>query len=524
MNKRKILVALVLSLMVTGCESSRHRKIVETPREGFATLVDIKDIRDNQAEATKILGILEMSDYRKISDVLEITEGEVYEENKSISLEASRVLLSGVYSKSQALSEDDFNNIKAYLRGMVGDNRISNPSIVSVGNDEVTIEYSIEVCPENGESVVEAEGKEVSVETLEGTYIEGSDLGAASIENVPVDSMCNKLDTDTESKKGKVELKYIIQRYWGEESEDKVYRGKTRVRTVYVSEIDIEAGSGYANRNRKTIPKDIKTAMEIALSKVDRSIMNIDGIKELKGEKVKEKYESASMGYFLSLNSNLEFLKSTVKRILEREGNSYLVEVEKISRVGVKGKETALGRHRAYVRMVLNDSGWFDIISNQDVSYRIIEDIRKPDNKANFFDRFAIEKSNEMGESKREEIQSLLEELYLACEAKKLRVSDGDVIEYNGKVVHRGMYDLFNVEGTLELEIIQSTLREPLIKGEVVSIRGEIENILASTLQAEVMVKEVIEYKDKEELLMDVYYVIEKEKGVWSIVERRELE
>jgi len=258
-----------------------------------------------------------------------------------------------------------------------------------------------------------------------------------------------------------------------------------------------------------TIPNFIKTELDKIVERLDRAINNRD-ITALMSREIVEDAGLATLQGLYGANSQIVHLVSKVKRVMARDNNTYLVEIERTV------EDTAKGTN---VTSVYLDT-YYAVIRQVDLKFKINDMVlmsrelrRTPEpnpDSATYRRLVALNLAGPISEKNKAGIKSTLQKLYTASTQRTLS----------------GMYETFNSNRELlseeRLEYINSKLRGYLIAQgtkQPAVMTGKVTTWIGGyDTQAELVTQELIEYTGLDKgLVLECYYLMSNYGTEWVI-------
>jgi len=273
--------------------------------------------------------------------------------------------------------------------------------------------------------------------------------------------------------------------------------------------------NSYVNNNNinglseVTVPEFIRTELEKLVERLDRAINNRD-IAALMGREI---VEDAGMGMLQGMygaNSQIVSLVSNINKILARDNNIYLVELERTVEDCAKGiGVTAVYEDRYY--LVIRQDDLLFKINDMVLMSRELKRVPEPNpDNASYRRLVALNLAGPISEQNKLGIKATLEGLYQASTDRKLD----------------GMYGSFNTNLELlseeRLEYLNSKLRGYLVaKGvnQPAVMSGKVTTWIGGyDTQAEVTTQELIEYEGTDTgIVLECYYLMSNYGTKWVI-------
>lgn len=322
---------------------------------------------------------------------------------------------------------------------------------------------------------------------------------------------------DRESLNGKITLRYVFK-------DDISGSGKILGANIYVLSEEVATGVNMTSGN-VLIPSYLEQEFKNLIERMDRVQCNVDISGMMNGNIYEDMGHAVLAGYKDSGARTLKHM-STIRQVVARdmENNSYLVEIETTVMDGPRSVD-CYGTYRDKYYVVIQQQGDKFVISDMAKESRIMTEEPPLDvDKAIEKRLVALNLAGEVDDQTREEVRTLISELYTAGTNRILSTQEVD-----GKML-KGMYECFNADPEMlsskEKEYINSTLRNKLIKygvdtksvhsGYISEFIGGWDN------QVEFTADELITYAGRDTgCYMQVYYLVSKMNDYWVIDERR---
>ena len=274
--------------------------------------------------------------------------------------------------------------------------------------------------------------------------------------------------------------------------------------------------NSYINKNNSlgdigeiTVPEFIRVEIEKIVERLDRSINNRD-ISALLGRDIVEDARLALLYGMYGINSQIVGYVSNVNKVIERDNNTYLVELERTIEDCAKGVGVTAVYEDVYYMVVRQKDLKFKINDIVLIS-RELKRTPEPDpDSASYRRLVALNLAGPVGEDSKLGIKATLKGLYEASTDRKLD----------------GMYARFNANTELlseeRLEYLNSRIRGYLVKmgvSQPAVMNGKVTTWIGGyDTQAEVMTEELIEYVGTDAgLVLKCYYLLSNYGTSWVI-------
>lgn len=258
-----------------------------------------------------------------------------------------------------------------------------------------------------------------------------------------------------------------------------------------------------------TVPGFIRTEIEKVVERLDRATNNRD-VTALLGRGIVEDARLGMLYGMYGVNSQIVSLVSNVKRVIERDNNTYLIELERTIEDCAKGTGVTAVYEDVYYMVVRQKELKFTINDILLVS-RELKRVPEPDpDSASYRRLVALNLAGPVSEENKIGIRSTLKNLYGASTDRKIN----------------GMYESFNTDTELlseeRLEYLNSRLRGYLVNmgvSQPAVMNGRVTTWIGGyDTQAEVMTEELIEYVGMDAgLVIECYYLLSNYGTQWVI-------
>lgn len=309
------------------------------------------------------------------------------------------------------------------------------------------------------------------------------------------------------SSEGTVVLRYIFMNSTTE-------FGKIDFVDIYMMNLDVNTNTLEDNTN--IIPEFVGEELKKVLERSDRAINNNDISALMSGKIYKDIGVAVLNGHFQN-NVHLTRKISNLNKILDRQDNTYIAEVESLTQEGIRGIGSQ-GTYKDTYIMVFKQEGVNFII--YDYIWVKRETIKEPSIKLDDITKkrlICLGLRGEVPEESKQQIVELLHGLYTASTNRELK----------------GMYNSFESDENLLLsskkEYLNSQLRQWLTKKGVNNVAiytgRPVEWLGGTGKQAELITEELIDYEGQNiGQYMRTYYLVSNLSGQWAIQEMKTIE
>lgn len=318
---------------------------------------------------------------------------------------------------------------------------------------------------------------------------------------------------------GKVILRYVFK-------EDLSKERNLMGVNIYPVLYELESGIS-VNTEDIIVPDFLVEEFRKLVERLDRAVVNVDIVALTSGD-IYDKIGKAVLVGFKDKYVNTQRYVSELKRVIARDmqNDMYLVEVETIVQEGVKGLNT-FGVFKDKYYVVIKQLGDKFVVNDLVLMARsmVKEPSISPDSSIKKR-LIALNLAGEVSEKAKDEIVSLLNDLYRASNYRLLYGPKELVVDGEKVVVEKGMYDCFNDDVSMlpssKKEYLNATLREILVKEGIDTnsvIKGNVvEWVGGADNQVELISEELVEYIGKNKgIYMQVYYLVSKMHDKWVI-------
>ena len=321
---------------------------------------------------------------------------------------------------------------------------------------------------------------------------------------------------------GQITLRYVFK-------DDVKGTGDILGVNIYPVEENITNGINVASNN-VLIPEFLMTELEKVIERADRVQVDCD----LSGMMSGHLYEDMGFGVlrgYRNKNTGIERTMSTIRQVINRDtaNNSYLLEIESVVTEGARDVD-CYGTYKDKSYVVVQQQGdEFIIVDQLRVSREVYSEPSINPDSAVEKRLVALNLAGEIPDESKDEITSLMSELYTAGTNRVLRGPKDITVKGETVTIEKGMYDCFQNDVTMmstdELEYANSKLRNVLVKHG-----SDISSIYSGTItewiggyenQAEFTTEELVTYQGMPDAYyMQVYYLVSKMNDTWVIDER----
>ena len=327
-----------------------------------------------------------------------------------------------------------------------------------------------------------------------------------------------------EKYKGTCKLRYVFK-----DSEFNT----NEIEPVNVYPIDLEMVNGVSQINNPNVPDFVYGELEKLIERYDRAVCNGDITSLMYGEICPDIGKAVLAGYdnnFTNLQKNM----STIRSVLARGDNTYLLNVETFRQEGPIGSNS-YGNYRDNHYITVEQVGTnFYITDDILMNRKMVKEPNINEDSAIIKRLVALNLSGEVSESNRNSINGLMDNFYKACSSRKLTVTEDEIKkeEYikapDGTDVTVGIYDCFNDDVSLlsstRKEYITGQIKERLVRygTNVASYHNGVvtEWLGGADRQVEFTTEELVTYEGRNEAVyLQVYYLVSNMNDKWVIDE-----
>ena len=277
----------------------------------------------------------------------------------------------------------------------------------------------------------------------------------------------------------------------------------------YIQTVEKEDGTVEEVMSETTVPEFIKKELSKVIERLDRAVCNRD-ISALMNTEI---VEDAGLGMLYGMygeNSQIVSFVSNVNKVIDRNNNVYLLELERTVEDAAKGTNTTAVYNDTYYAVVRQENLVFKVNDIVMVSRELVRAPEPDPDNASYRRLVALNLSGPISQANKDSITLSLNTLYKASTERKL--SD--------------MYARFNSNKELlteeKLEYLNSKLRGYLIAqgtNQPAVMSGKVTSWIGGyDTQAELTTEELIEYTGLDRgMYIKFYYLMSNYGTEWLI-------
>lgn len=302
---------------------------------------------------------------------------------------------------------------------------------------------------------------------------------------------------------GSIEVTYVF-------SDDIKYSDALKLEAIYVSDMKLDTGiKDIEEKDEALIPEFARVEIEKIIERADRAVNNYDIPALLGGEIYTDLGAGVSKGNYVN-SVYLQQYKSKLNKVLERNGNSYLVDVETSVQDEPKNNDFYAAFRDKYIMLIVQDGDTFKIKDYVQYSRELFNEPQLSLEDLTTKRLIALNLEGDISNKDKKAVKELMRNLY---EQSTNRSLDGIYSCFNSNV---------NILSTENKEYLNSRLRNDLTRegADRKSVyNGNITEWMGGNdKQIEFIAEEIIEYNGKEKVLhLKNYYLVSNYEDKWVI-------